>query len=46
MMTDLPLSEVALRSGFADVSHFSKLFRKRMGQSPGKFRVNQSEFKK
>lgn len=46
MMTDLPLPEVAARSGFADVSHFSKLFRKRMGQSPGKFRVTQSDLKK
>lgn len=46
MMTDLPLFEVAARSGFADVSHFSKLFRKRMGQSPGKFRVTQSDLKK
>ena len=46
MLTDLPLSEVAARAGFADVSHFSKLFRRRMGQSPGKFRIDQRELKK
>lgn len=44
MMTDLPLAEVATRAGFADVSHFSKLFRKRTGQSPGKFRTLQNNF--
>lgn len=44
MTTDLTLSEVASRSGFGDVSHFSKAFRKRMGQSPGKFRVTHTDF--
>lgn len=46
MMTDLPLSEVAARAGFADVSHFSKLFRRRTGQSPGKFRVTHTDSQK
>ena len=43
MTTDLPLSEVAARAGFGDVSHFSKLFRKRTGQSPGKFRLPRAD---
>ena len=42
MMTDLPVAEVATRAGFVDVSHFSKLFRKKTGQSPGKFRTLQT----
>ena len=39
MMTDLSVAEVAARAGFTDVSHFSRLFRQKTGQSPGKFRV-------
>ena len=42
MMTDLSVAEVAARSGFADVSHFSRLFRQKTGQSPGKFRALQT----
>ena len=36
--TDLPLSEIALRVGFADQSHFTRRFRKAVGLSPGRFR--------
>ena len=36
--TDLPLSEVALASGFSDQSHFSRHFGRRMGVSPAAFR--------
>jgi AraC family transcriptional regulator len=36
--SDLPLADVAVRCGFADQSHFTKLFRRSMGVSPGIFR--------
>lgn len=38
---DLPVSEIAWRSGFADQCHFSRKFRERFGQSPGVFRSRQ-----
>jgi AraC family transcriptional regulator len=34
----LPLADVAVRCGFADQSHFTKIFRRWMGVSPGSFR--------
>ena len=37
--TSLPLTEVALRSGFADQSHFSKSFARRFGLPPGEYRI-------
>jgi len=36
--THRPLSEIALDSGFADQSHFSKAFRQAYGSSPQKYR--------
>jgi AraC-like DNA-binding protein len=36
--TDLPLSEIALASGFADQSHFSHRFHEEVGVSPSTFR--------
>jgi AraC-like DNA-binding protein len=36
--TNLPISEVVMRSGFSDVSHFHKYFKKRFGVSPLKYR--------
>ena len=36
--TDLPLSEIALASGFADQSHFSHRFHEEVGVSPNTFR--------
>jgi AraC family transcriptional regulator len=36
--TGLPLAEIALKSGFADQSHFTHRFRAAFGISPGKFR--------
>lgn len=36
--TGLPVSEVAFRSGFNDVAHFSRIFRKFMNTSPGNYR--------
>ncbi len=32
--TDLPVSEIALQTGFANVFYFSKMFSKRAGQTP------------
>ncbi len=36
--TDLPLSEIALESGFFDQSHFSRTFKKVTGLTPGEYR--------
>ncbi len=38
--TDLPISEVALRSGFSSQSHFTTAFRKIAGVTPKAFREN------
>jgi AraC-like DNA-binding protein len=31
--------EVALASGFEDVAHFHRLFRRRIGSTPGQYRI-------
>jgi AraC family transcriptional regulator len=36
--TGLPLADVAVRCGFADQSHFTKVFHRVVGTSPGHFR--------
>lgn len=36
--TELPLAQVALAAGFADQSHFTKVFRRGWGRSPGAYR--------
>jgi AraC-like DNA-binding protein len=36
--TDMPLTEIALSSGFADQSHFSRRFHELIGVPPGAFR--------
>jgi AraC family transcriptional regulator len=36
--SDLPLADIAIRCGFADQSHFTKVFRNAFGASPGKLR--------
>ena len=36
---DLPVKSVAAETGFADVFHFSRLFRKRCGASPSAYRA-------
>lgn len=36
--TDLPVPEVAQRSGFGDADHFHRVFRRRMQTTPGRFR--------
>ncbi len=38
--TDLPLAEVADRSGFSYLSYFCRAFRKHTGQTPSEFRDN------
>jgi AraC-like DNA-binding protein len=36
--SEIPLAEVALTSGFADQSHFSRVFKRQVGMTPGAFR--------
>jgi len=36
--TDLPLSEIALASGFADQSHCARRFREHVGVTPSSYR--------
>jgi transcriptional regulator GlxA family with amidase domain len=36
--TDLPLSEIAIASGFADQSHFSRRFKECLGITPSRYR--------
>ena len=38
--TDLPISEIAERSGFSSLVHFRNVFRETTGLTPGKFRKN------
>jgi AraC family transcriptional regulator len=40
--TRLPLTEVALRSGFANQSHFTVMFRKFVGHTPGAYRTSKT----
>jgi AraC family transcriptional regulator of arabinose operon len=42
-MTDAPVKQVAIRVGYANPLHFSKMFRKRMGLSPSGYREGKSE---
>lgn len=37
--TSLPLLDVALRCGFADQSHLTRVFKKRVGTTPGHYRA-------
>ena len=36
--TDTPLAQVALECGFGDQSYFTRVFRRRMAQTPGEYR--------
>ena len=38
--TSAPLPDVAASCGFADQSHMNRVFRKRVGQTPGQFRAS------
>ena len=38
LSTNLSITTIALRAGFTDSAHFSKLFKKHHGQSPSQFR--------
>jgi AraC family transcriptional regulator len=40
--TDRPLSEIGLRFGFFDQSHFSRVFKRHMGMTPAEFRARSS----
>ena len=40
VQTSKPISEISFESGFGDVSHFYKLFRKKMQRSPLSYRKN------
>ncbi|MCE7067542.1 AraC family transcriptional regulator [Dyadobacter sp. CY326] len=40
LSTDRPVSEISFDSGFGDVSHFYKLFKRRMKMSPLSYRKN------
>lgn len=40
LSTDKPVSEIAMESGFGDVSHFYKLFKRNMKMSPLNYRKN------
>jgi AraC family transcriptional regulator len=39
---DRPLAEIAAEAGFADQSHFTRLFRRYIGTTPGRYRAFQS----
>lgn len=39
---DRPLAEIAAEAGFADQSHFTRLFRRYVGTTPGRYRAFQS----
>jgi AraC-like DNA-binding protein len=41
--TDLSIREVAFASGYSDPLYFSRLFRRRMGMPPSKFRVSRGQ---
>jgi AraC family transcriptional regulator len=38
--SDIPLADIALAAGFADQSHFSKVFKRLVGLSPAAFRTH------
>jgi two-component system response regulator YesN len=38
--TDLPVADVAARSGFANLNHFFRVFRQRTKMTPRRFRIN------
>ncbi|WP_034299431.1 AraC family transcriptional regulator [Herbaspirillum sp. RV1423] len=40
LRSDLPLAEIAIMCGFSDQSHFSRVFSRLMGTSPGNWRRN------
>ena len=38
--TTLPISEIALTSGFASIEYFNRVFRQRVGSSPSEYRMS------
>jgi|SRR5579859_1724660 len=43
LTTSLPLGQIAVDCGFSDQAHFTKLFRKFTGESPGEWRRTRTE---
>jgi AraC-like DNA-binding protein len=37
---DMPIAEVAYRSGFGDLAHFHRTFKRSMGTTPRRYRVH------
>ena len=37
--TDMPLSEIASDAGFSDQSHFTREFKRHIGDTPGEYRL-------
>ena len=44
--TSYPLSEIAYLTGFSDQSHFTRIFKKQIGNNPSEFRKNLQKSKK
>ena len=45
LSTDLPLTVIAIESGFGSLSHFSRVFKEELGESPTDFRKRRVEEK-
>lgn len=45
LFSDLNIAEIASKTGYADQFHFSRVFKKRCGESPLKYRLTGSKFK-
>jgi AraC family transcriptional regulator len=38
LATDMPLAELSVEAGFSDQSHFTRLFRATLGETPARYR--------
>lgn len=41
MISDTPLTDVAVETGFSDQAHFTRVFRKHIGTTPANWRKSQ-----